>query len=146
MLEIYETLFNLKFIETKDSQNKSVWHDDVKQIAVWNMDDPKSPNFVGWIYFDLHPRDGKYGHAANFGLSSSFMIDDTTRSYPVTALVCNFSKSTKDKPSLLKHNEIVTFSMNWAMVSMTWWDKTRNRGLMAPDLFHGILWRHLPKC
>lgn len=34
MLEIYETLFNLKFIETKDSQNKSVWHDDVKQIAV----------------------------------------------------------------------------------------------------------------
>ncbi|CAI4284304.1 BAK_1a_G0004960.mRNA.1.CDS.1 [Saccharomyces cerevisiae] len=109
MLEIYETLFNLKFIETKDSQNKSVWHDDVKQIAVWNMDDPKSPNFVGWIYFDLHPRDGKYGHAANFGLSSSFMIDDTTRSYPVTALVCNFSKSTKDKPSLLKHNEIVTF-------------------------------------
>lgn len=107
MLNIYETVLKLKFVEVKD--NKQVWHEDVKQLAVWKMDNEESPEFVGWIYFDLHPRDGKYGHAANFGLSASYVKSDSIRSYPVTALVCNFSKSTKDKPSLLKHNEITTF-------------------------------------
>ncbi|XDT38707.1 Peptidase family M3 [Nakaseomyces glabratus] len=107
MLKIYETLLKLKFVEVKE--NKKTWHDDVKQLAVWKLDTPENPEFVGWIFFDLHPRDGKYGHAANFGLSSSYISANGTRSYPITALVCNFSKSTKDKPSLLKHSEITTF-------------------------------------
>lgn len=108
MLRIYETLLNLKFIEETDESKKTVWHEDVKQLAVWKMDDATKPEFVGWIYFDLHPRDGKYGHAANFGISSSYIKPDGARSYPVTALVCNFSKATATKPSLLKHNEITT--------------------------------------
>lgn len=109
MLNIYETVFKLKFIEETDSKKK-VWHEDVKQLAVWKMDDPNKPEFIGWIYFDLHPRDGKYGHAANFGISSAYYnFEDGTKSYPVTALVCNFSKSTANKPALLKHNEVTTF-------------------------------------
>lgn len=108
MLKIFEKLMNLKFIESIDE--KSVWHQDVKQFAVWNTDDGESsPKFVGWLYFDLHPRDGKYGHAANFGLIPGFNKTDGSRQYPVTALVCNFSKPTKDKPSLLKHDEVTTF-------------------------------------
>ena len=109
MLSIYETLMKLKFVEETDPAKKHVWHEDVKQLAVWKMDDPERPYFVGWIYFDLHPRDGKYGHAANFGLSSSYVAENGERAYPVTALVCNFSKSTAKKPALLKHNEITTF-------------------------------------
>lgn len=108
MLSIYETLLKLKFVEETGSK-RSVWHEDVKQLAVWKMDNPSKPEFVGWIYFDLHPRDGKYGHAANFGISPSYVREDGTRSYPVTALVCNFSKPSSNKPSLLKHNEITTF-------------------------------------
>ena len=49
------------------------------------------------------------GSAANFGISSSYVKSDGSRSYPVTALVCNFSKPTKEKPALLKHSEITTF-------------------------------------
>lgn len=107
MLNFYETLFKLKFIEVKE--DKSTWHDDVKQFSVWKLDNPKNPSFVGWIYFDLWPRDNKYNHAANFGLHPGFIKADGSRSYPITALVCNFSKPTKDKPPLLKHDEVTTF-------------------------------------
>ncbi|ONH64899.1 Saccharolysin [Cyberlindnera fabianii] len=107
MLSFFEKLFNLKFVETKE--NKSTWHQDAKQFAVWNLNNASSPEFVGWLYFDLHPRDGKYGHAANFGLYPGYTKEDGSRSYPVTALVCNFSKPTKEKPSLLKHDEVTTF-------------------------------------
>lgn len=105
MLKIYETVLKLKFNE---EENTDTWHPDVKKLSVWKMDD-EVPEFVGWIYFDLHPREGKYGHAANFGISSSYVKSDGSRSYPVTALVCNFSKPTKEKPALLKHSEITTF-------------------------------------
>lgn len=36
------------------------------------------------------------------------MYPNGTRRYPATALVCNFSKPTATKPSLLKHDEVVT--------------------------------------
>lgn len=108
MLKIYETVLKLKFVEETDAEKKQVWHEDVKQLAVWKVDKAESPEFVGWIYFDLHPRDGKYGHAANFGIASSY-VRDGARSHPVTALVCNFSKPSAKKPALLKHSEITTF-------------------------------------
>lgn len=107
MLSIFETLFQLKFIEITGSE-RSVWHEDCKQFAVWK-DIPGKDEFVGWLYFDLHPREGKYGHAANFNLESGFTDVNGKRVYPVTALVCNFSKPSATKPSLLKHDEVVTF-------------------------------------
>lgn len=107
MLSFFEKLFNLKFVE--QLEDKSIWHEDCKQFAVWNTDDPTKDQFVGWTLFDLHPRDGKYGHAANFGMSPGFTNAQGERVYPVTALVCNFSKPTKEKPSLLKHDEVTTF-------------------------------------
>lgn len=46
--------------------------------------------------------------AANFNLQPGFIFPNGTRRYPATALVCNFSKPTLKKPSLLKHDEVVT--------------------------------------
>ncbi|AEY99228.1 FAGR406Cp [Eremothecium gossypii FDAG1] len=109
MLNIYTTLFRLKFVEITDECEKSVWHEDVKQFAVWNIDDEDNPKFQGWLYFDLHPRDGKYGHAANFGMVSAYRKRDGSKSYPVTILVTNFSKPTPTRPALLKLGELTTF-------------------------------------
>ncbi|KAJ8097085.1 hypothetical protein POJ06DRAFT_39367 [Lipomyces tetrasporus] len=107
MLGIFEALFSLKFVEVTGDA-RSVWHEDCKQFAVWK-DDSGEDEFVGWLYFDLHPREGKYGHAANFNLMPGYTSKDGKRVYPVTALVCNFSKPSGTKPSLLKHDEVVTF-------------------------------------
>ena len=117
MLKIFETLFGLVFVELTGEErdraapsNKGsdiVWHEDVQVFSVWD-DEGQGSGFVGYLYLDLFPREGKYGHAANFNLQPGFIDKQGNRRYPATALVCNFSKPSKKKPSLLKHDEVVT--------------------------------------
>ncbi|KAK3324019.1 peptidase family M3-domain-containing protein [Cercophora scortea] len=117
MFKIFEKLFGLVFVPLDDADRKRLsptgkaedisWHPDVTIFSVWN-DESEGDGFVGYLYLDLHPRTGKYGHAANFNLQPGFLKADGTRHYPATSLVCNFSKPSKTKPSLLKHDEVVT--------------------------------------
>ena len=117
MLTIFETLFGMTFVEITGDDRSAisasgkgddiVWHPDVQVFSVWDSEDQGS-GFIGYLYLDLHPRPGKYGHAANFNLQPGFVQENGTRRYPVTALVCNFSKPTPKKPSLLKHSEVTT--------------------------------------
>ncbi|ROT43055.1 peptidase family M3 [Sodiomyces alkalinus F11] len=117
MLKIFEELLGFVFVELppEDRARLSptgkaediVWHEDVILFSVWD-DASAGDGFVGYLYLDLHPRPGKYGHAANFNLQPGFLYENGTRRYPATALVCNFSKPTATKPSLLKHDEVVT--------------------------------------
>lgn len=117
MLNIFEELFGLTFVKVEGEDRAAisetgkgddiVWHSDVQIFSVWD-DESEGGNFVGYLYLDLHPRDGKYGHAANFNIQPGYTMENGTRRYPATALVCNFSKPTPKKPSLLKHDEVVT--------------------------------------
>ncbi|KAL5341886.1 peptidase family M3-domain-containing protein [Aspergillus crustosus] len=117
MLRIFEELFGLVFVEvsgedrdhiaTTNKGDDIVWHEDVQLFSVWN-DEGEGGDFVGYLYLDLFPRAGKYGHAANFNLQPGYIDAEGNRRYPATALVCNFTKPTPSKPSLLKHDEVVT--------------------------------------
>ena len=118
MLNIFEELVGFVFIklEPEDQAKLSptgkaqdiTWHKDNIVFSVWN-DASEGDGFVGYLYLDLHPRQGKFSHFASFGFRSGFELPDGTRRYPTTALVCNFSQPTAEKPSLLKHDEVVTF-------------------------------------
>ena len=75
MLGIFQRLFGLLFLEIPNDQRDKiaisgkgsdlVWHEEVQIFSVWNED---GSGFVGYIYFDLFPREGKHGHASNFNL------------------------------------------------------------------------------
>lgn len=77
MLKIFEELFGLEFVEITGEDRAQlapsgkgsdiVWHEDVQIFSVWN-DQGEGSGFVGYLYLDLFPREGKYGHAANFNL------------------------------------------------------------------------------
>lgn len=118
MLKIFEEIFGFVFVELKTEDRARLsptgkaediaWHEDVIIYSVWD-EEAAGGGFCGYLYLDLHPRDNKYGHYANFGLVPGYLTKDGEKNYPATALVCNFSKPTATKPALLKHHEVVTF-------------------------------------
>ncbi|KAJ1469010.1 hypothetical protein T484DRAFT_1853313 [Baffinella frigidus] len=66
-------------VENAQVENAEVWHPDVEQYEVYDAKseafmgcyevyDAKSEAFMGFFFLDLYPREGKYGHAAVFGL------------------------------------------------------------------------------
>jgi len=53
--------------------------------------------------------DGKYSHAAVWGLLPGYELSDGKRHYPLTAMVANLAKPTPDRPALLRHDDVTTF-------------------------------------
>jgi Zn-dependent oligopeptidase len=102
MLKIYEEVLGLVFANT---DRVSTWHEEAHAFEVR---DASSGDLTGYFYLDLHPRDGKYTHAACFPLVPGYRLADGGRRIPVAAILANFSKPVAGKPSLLKHSEVVT--------------------------------------
>ena len=103
MFELTSEMFDITFREIEDVD---VWHPDVKLYAI---DDAETGEELSRFYLDLYPREGKYGHAAEFPLIPSRVLEDGSYQNPVCAMVANFTKPTKDAPSLLQHSEVETF-------------------------------------
>ena len=83
-----------------------LWHPDVK---LYEVVDKVTGKPLGRMYTDLYPRPGKYTHAACWSLWPRKTWPDGKVDLPLSALVCNFTKPTADKPSLLQHDEVETF-------------------------------------
>lgn len=109
LLRVSQDVFQieLKDVTARATQmNMPLWHPDVK---LYQVVDKASKEVLGHMYTDLYPRENKYTHAACWGLVPRKVWSDGTVQKPVAALVCNFSKPTADKPSLLPHDEVETF-------------------------------------
>ncbi|PVV00158.1 hypothetical protein BB559_000078 [Furculomyces boomerangus] len=102
LLDTYQKLLGLTFTQENNSLG---WH---KDALLYKVTDTETKDHVGHFWMDLHPREGKYNHAACWLLRAGYNKNNGTREYPVTAIVANFTKPTNSKPSLLKHDEVVT--------------------------------------
>ena len=100
MLEVFGEVLGVRFSPAA----RSVWHKDVRSYEVKNPDG----RTAAYFYFDLFPREGKYKHAACFGLRRGHDREDGSYELPAAAIVANFPPPSGGVPSLLKFGEVVT--------------------------------------
>ncbi len=93
-------LFGLHFKEIFDIDK---YHDEVKTYEVTNVEG----DFIAIFYTDFFPRKGKRNGAWMTSYKSQWKTDGTN-SRPHISIVCNFTKPTETKPSLLTFNEVTT--------------------------------------
>ncbi len=94
-------LYNLEFKESKDYP---VYH---KDVLVYEVCDKDTKDFVGLFYADFFPRDSKNGGAWMTTYQDQGMFKGKVRR-PHVGIVCNFTKPTPSKPSLLTFDEVST--------------------------------------
>ncbi len=101
VFELANRLFGLNFKENKEIQ---VYHQDVGAYEVYDEDG----TFLSVLYLDFFPRDGKRGGAWSGDYRPQSNIKGNSIR-PVITVVCNFTKPTPSKPSLLTFREVETF-------------------------------------
>ena len=97
---IADKLFNLKF---KEVHTIDKYH---KEVLTYEVTDSNG-NFISVFYADFFPRKGKRNGAWMTSYKSQWKTDGEN-SRPHVSIVCNFTKPTETKPSLLTFNELTT--------------------------------------
>src|SRR5690606_28361363 len=97
---ITQKLYGLHFEEINDIDK---YHPEVKTYKV--VDD--KGDLISIFYADFHPRPGKRNGAWMTSYKSQY-IKDGKNERPHISNVCNFTKPTPTKPSLLTFNEVTT--------------------------------------
>ncbi|MET3035582.1 M3 family metallopeptidase [Chryseobacterium sp. NRRL B-14859] len=92
-------LFGLTFEERTDIPK---YHEDVKVYEV-----KENGNYKSLLYVDYFPRKGKRAGAWMTSYKNQYQ-QNGENSRPHISIVCNFSKPTKDTPSLLTFQEVTT--------------------------------------
>jgi thimet oligopeptidase len=77
-----------------------VWHAEVEAYDVL-----EEGRLLGRVYLDMHPREGKYKHYAQFTLASG----QKDVRLPEGVLVCNFPRPAAGAPALMEHGDVKTF-------------------------------------
>ncbi|MBL0738767.1 M3 family metallopeptidase [Flavobacterium sp. GN10] len=97
---VAKNLYGLTFTEVFDIDK---YHEEVTTYEVKDAND----NLVSIFYADFFPRKGKRNGAWMTSFKSQY-VKDGVNERPHISNVCNFTKPTETKPSLLTFNEVTT--------------------------------------
>ena len=97
---VAKKLYDLHF---KEVFNVDKYHEEVKTYEVYDGDH----NFMALFYADFHPREGKR-NGAWMTIYKDQKVKDGENERPHVSNVCNFTRPTSKKPSLLTFNEVTT--------------------------------------
>ena len=119
-MRVAETLYGIHFVPS----NAPVWHPDVRVFDVFDRRaDGRDGAFVGTVYLDLFPREGKFNHAAAWPVRpvSTLAAQPGSPGYPtpISALVTNFDRNGLD------HGELQTMLHEFGHVMHGVLSKTR---------------------
>jgi len=92
ILRLVQDLFNVQI----KPWSTATWHPEVEGFELWDGE-----QLIGRFYLDMHPREGKYQHAAVAQISDGI----TGQQAPLATLMCNFPRGEE----LMEHSQVVTF-------------------------------------
>jgi thimet oligopeptidase len=97
VLDVTAQMFGLTY---KRLEHAAVWDSSVEAYEVY-----EGQRLLGRFYLDLHPRPGKYNHAAKFAIRQGAAGIQV----PEHVLVCNFPGGNPGDPGLMEHSDVQTF-------------------------------------
>ena len=97
VLDVTARMFGIEYRKVADAP---LWHAEVDAYDV-----TEGGRLLGRIYLDMHPREGKYKHYAQFTLANGV----EGRALPEGVLMCNFPRPTGGEPALMEHGSVRTF-------------------------------------
>ncbi|KAA1245599.1 M3 family metallopeptidase [Aquimarina sp. RZ0] len=100
VFQVASILFGLQFEETDAIPTYN------EEVKTYNVTDSQG-EFISLLYADFHPRPGKRNGAWMTSYKPQ-MIKEGNNIRPHISIVCNFTKPTPSKPSLLTFNEVTT--------------------------------------
>jgi len=100
VFQVAKKLYGLEF---KELQSIPKYHEDVKTYEVQN----EKGEFVALFYGDFFPRPGKRNGAWMTAYKEQHMVEERDVR-PHISIVCNFTKPTPKRPSLLTFDEVTT--------------------------------------
>lgn len=102
-----ERLYGLSFVENTDIP---VYHPDVHPYEVYDAprEGQSRGDLLAILYIDYFPRASKRGGAWMTSYRSAEVTPTGEKVIPIVSLVCNFTKPTPERPSLLSFDEVTT--------------------------------------
>ena len=100
MFDQFSSILGVKFEKISDAK---AWSPDVSLYKVLNASDNRT---CAYIYFDLFPREGKYGHTMMSPLINGRILQNGEYSVPVSVIVGNMRGPDGDTPSLLSVDDL----------------------------------------
>lgn len=101
IFDLTQKLYGISF---KENKSIPLYHPEVQTYEVYD----EKGQFLSVLYLDFYPREGKRPGAWMTSYRSQKKIGKTDVR-PFISIVCNFTRPTDDKPSLLTFNEFETF-------------------------------------
>ena len=96
VLDVTAKMFGISYKRV----NTPVWDPSVEAYEVYD-----GQKLLGRFFFDLHPRPGKFNHAARFGVRQG----TAGLQLPEAALLCNFPGDRPGDPGLMEQSDVETF-------------------------------------
>lgn len=128
IFKVAQLLYGLNF---KEVFNIPKYHEDVRTFEVF---DEQTKSFIGLFYTDFFPRATKRGGAWMSGIKEQGLYHGKIER-PHIMIVCNFTKPTKTKPSLLTLDEVLTLYHEFGHALHGLLSKVKYRDLSGTNVY-----------
>jgi Zn-dependent oligopeptidase len=132
VFEVASLLYDLEFEKLNDLPK---YHEDVE---IFKVTQKNTKEYIGLLYVDMFARPEKKPGAWMTSFSDQLKLNDQDQR-PHVSIVCNFTRSTKDTPSLLTLDEVLTLFHEFGHALHGLLSNVKYRSLSGTNVFRDFV-------